>query len=285
MVEVARAVAEDGMTEIPPFDHPAVVAGQGTLGLEIVADCPDVDTVLVPLSGGGLAAGVALAVKALRPDARVIGVTMENGAAMAASLRAGRPVEVAEIASLADSLGGGIGLGNRVTFALCRTLLDDVVLVSEGEIAAGPAPSRRRGPRRRGRGRCRHRRPAVGQDRAARPDRHHPVGRKHRPRPARPHHGRRGAGMRPPVTILTESDLRCVDAAGSCGGRLHRGRLCRAGDATGRDAAGPAAGYSRTPGRGRCEDRPCPRSGPFRDQDQPRISSTTRRWGCHRPTA
>lgn len=132
MAEVARAVADQGLTEIPPFDHPAVVAGQGTIGLEIGAP----DAVLVPLSGGGLAAGIAVAIKALSPMTRVIGVSMENGAAMAASLRAGHPVAVPEVATLADSLGGGIGLNNRVTFALCRALLDAVILVSEAEIAA-----------------------------------------------------------------------------------------------------------------------------------------------------
>ncbi|MCT8329593.1 hydroxyectoine utilization dehydratase EutB [Albidovulum sediminis] len=136
MDEVARAVAGEGLTEVPPFDHPAVVAGQGTLGLEILDDLPAPAAVLVPLSGGGLAAGVATAVKALSPATRVIGVSMERGAAMAASLAAGRPVEVQEQATLADSLGGGIGLHNSVTFDMCRALLDDVVLVSEDEIAA-----------------------------------------------------------------------------------------------------------------------------------------------------
>ncbi|WP_104493403.1 hydroxyectoine utilization dehydratase EutB [Paracoccus denitrificans] len=135
MVEVARAVAQEGMTEIPPFDHEAVVAGQGTLGPEIAPLTPD--AVLVPLSGGGLAAGVAVAIKALSPATRVIGLTMENGAAMAASLAAGHPVEVAESPSLADSLGGGIGLQNRVTFAICRDLLDDAILLTEAEIAEG----------------------------------------------------------------------------------------------------------------------------------------------------
>jgi threonine dehydratase len=134
MVEVARAVAEEGLTEVPPFDHPAVVAGQGTLGLEILADCPAPDAVLIPLSGGGLAAGVCVAIRALSPSSRLIGVSMERGAAMAASLAAGRPVEVPELPTLADSLGGGIGLGNHVTFAMCRAFLDDVVLVSEDEI-------------------------------------------------------------------------------------------------------------------------------------------------------
>ena len=136
-VEVDRLVAEDGFVMVPPFDHPAVVAGQGTLGLEIVEAMPDVATVLVPLSGGGLAAGVAAAVKARAPKTRVIGLTMERGAAMKASLDAGHPVEVEEVESLADSLGGGIGLANAVTFAMCRALLDDVILLSEAEIAAG----------------------------------------------------------------------------------------------------------------------------------------------------
>lgn len=133
MVEVARCVRDEGMTQIPPFDHPDVVAGQGTIGLEIGTP----ETVLVPLSGGGLAAGIAVAIKALSPATRVIGLTMENGGAMVASIRAGRPVEVSEVASLADSLGGGIGLGNRVTFPVCRDLLDDVILLTEAEIAEG----------------------------------------------------------------------------------------------------------------------------------------------------
>ena len=135
--EVARLVAQAGMTVVPPFDHPGVIAGQGTLGLEIAEAVPDAATVLVPLSGGGLAAGVALVVKAAHPAARVVGVSMARGAAMKASLDAGRPVQVREEPSLADSLGGGIGLDNRLTFALCRDLLDDVVLLSEAEIAAG----------------------------------------------------------------------------------------------------------------------------------------------------
>ena len=135
--EVDRLVAADGLVMVPPFDHPAVVAGQGTLGLEMVEQAPDVDTVLVPLSGGGLAAGVAAAVKGLKPMARIIGVSMERGAAMKASLDAGKPVFVEEVPTLADSLGGGVGLNNRLTFAMCRDLLDDVVLLTEDEIAAG----------------------------------------------------------------------------------------------------------------------------------------------------
>lgn len=135
--EVDRLVREEGFATVPPFDDAGVIAGQGTLGLEIVEAVPDVDLVLVPLSGGGLIGGVALAVKALRPRARVVGVSMERGAAMHASLAAGKPVLVEELETLADSLGGGIGLANRHTFRLASTLLDGVVLLTEAEIAAG----------------------------------------------------------------------------------------------------------------------------------------------------
>ncbi|KPB00816.1 hydroxyectoine utilization dehydratase EutB [Ahrensia marina] len=135
--EVDRLVAEKGMTMIPPFDHPAVIAGQGTLGLEILDDAPDVECVLVQLSGGGLISGVAAAIKAKRPRTRIIGISMERGAAMHASLKAGHPVEVEELPTLADSLGGGIGLNNRLTFAMTRALVDDVITLSEAEIADG----------------------------------------------------------------------------------------------------------------------------------------------------
>jgi threonine dehydratase len=137
MREVERLARDDGMNIVPPFDDPAIIAGQGTIGLEIIEDVPDVQTVLIPLSGGGLAAGIAAAVKAKRPAARIVGVSMENGAAMHASLTAGKPVEVEEVETLADSLGGGIGLDNRLTFHMCRTLLDEVILLTEDEIAAG----------------------------------------------------------------------------------------------------------------------------------------------------
>lgn len=137
MAEVARAVADEGLTEIPPFDHADVIAGQGTIGLEIGQNGDWPEAVLVPLSGGGLAAGIAVAIKAISPTTRVIGLSMENGAAMAASLAAGQPVAVPEVETLADSLGGGIGLQNRLTFALCDDLLDAVILLSEAEIAAG----------------------------------------------------------------------------------------------------------------------------------------------------
>ncbi|MDX6749094.1 hydroxyectoine utilization dehydratase EutB [Geminicoccaceae bacterium 1502E] len=136
-VEAGRLAREDGMVLVPPFDHPAIIAGQGTIGLELAEDWPELDTVLVPLSGGGLIAGIALALKTIDPAVRVIGISMREGAAMQASLGAGRPLEVEEKASLADSLGGGIGLDNRWTFDLCRRLVDEVILLDEEEIAAG----------------------------------------------------------------------------------------------------------------------------------------------------
>jgi threonine dehydratase len=135
--EVDRLVAEAGMTAIAPFDNPQVIAGQGTLGLELMEQAPDTAVVLLPLSGGGLISGVALAVKTLNPRVRVIGVSMERGAAMQASLAAGRPVEVEEQPTLADSLGGGIGLANAYTFEMVEALVDEVVLVTEAEIAEG----------------------------------------------------------------------------------------------------------------------------------------------------
>jgi threonine dehydratase len=135
--EAERLAGTEGLVMMPPFDHPAVIAGQGTLGLEMMEAVPDARTVLVPLSGGGLASGIAAAVKGTSPGTKVIGVSMARGAAMKASLDAGRPVLVEELPTLADSLGGGIGLDNRLTFAMCRDLLDDVVLLTEDEIAAG----------------------------------------------------------------------------------------------------------------------------------------------------
>ena len=120
---------------------PQIIAGQGTLGLEILEDVPDVETVVVPVSGGGLAAGVAAAIKGLKSDH-----TSDrhlDGARRRDEGQPGRrrPVLVEELPTLADSLGGGIGLDNRLTFAMCRDLLDEVVLLSEDEIAAGRTSS------------------------------------------------------------------------------------------------------------------------------------------------
>lgn len=136
-VEVDRLVAEEGMTMLPPFDHADIIAGQGTLGLEAFRQAPDIRVALVQVSGGGLISGTALALKSMNPDIRVIGVSMERGAAMHASQEAGKPVQVEELPTLADSLGGGIGLDNRHTFPMVRELVDEIVLLTEEEIAAG----------------------------------------------------------------------------------------------------------------------------------------------------
>lgn len=134
-IEVDRLVAEEGMVMLPPFDHPDVIAGQGTLGLELLEDVPEIETVLVPLSGGGLIAGVALAMKTANPAIRMIGVSMERGAAMIESQHAGKPIPVEELPTLADALGGGIGMENRYTFQMVRDLVDDLIVVTEREIA------------------------------------------------------------------------------------------------------------------------------------------------------
>jgi threonine dehydratase len=135
--DVDRLVREDGMTMLPPFDHADIIAGQGTLGLEVLEQLPDAETLLVPLSGGGLLAGVALAAKSINPAIRVVGISMERGCAMIESLQAGKPTSVREWPSLADSLGGGIGENNLYTFDMCADLTDDFVLVSEAQIADG----------------------------------------------------------------------------------------------------------------------------------------------------
>ncbi|WP_170405455.1 hydroxyectoine utilization dehydratase EutB [Ruegeria arenilitoris] len=133
-VEVDKLVAE-GMTMLPPFDHRDIIAGQSTIALELLEQAPDLDTVLVPLSGGGLISGVAMVLKAANPAIRVVGVSMQRGAAMYECQKAGKPVLVPEQATLADSLGGGIGLDNAYTFEMTKTLVDDIVLVSEADIA------------------------------------------------------------------------------------------------------------------------------------------------------
>jgi threonine dehydratase len=132
-----RLAAERGLAMIPPYDDDRIIAGQGTCGLEIAEDLPDLVLVLVPIGGGGLASGVAAAVKALRPAARVVGVEPELAADARESLRRGRIVEWSA-ADVSRTIADGTrtqALGVR-TFAHLRVLLDDIVTVSEAEIAA-----------------------------------------------------------------------------------------------------------------------------------------------------
>lgn len=135
----AHELEAAGALLVDPINDPLVTAGQGTIGLEIVEDWPEVDTVVVPVSGGALVAGIALAVKTMRPDARLIGVSMDRGAAMYQSLHAGKPVAVPEVESLADSLQGGITLNNDHSFEMVSELVDELVLVTEDEIALAMA--------------------------------------------------------------------------------------------------------------------------------------------------
>jgi threonine dehydratase len=125
------------MIPVVPFDHPHIVSGQGTIGLEIAEQRPDADVVIVPLSGGGLLAGIALAVKSLKPDVEVVGVSIEQSPAMLRSLEAGKPVQVEEKDTLADSLLGGIGQENHYTLPLIQQYVDTHVTVTEDEVANG----------------------------------------------------------------------------------------------------------------------------------------------------
>lgn len=130
-----RLMAQRNLTMVHPFDDPDVIEGQGTIGLELLEDFPEIDTVLVPLSGGGLLSGIAFALKSADPSIRTLGVSMERGPAMVESLRAGRIVEVREEPTLADALAGGLGSSNAYTFDMVRGFVDDTVLVTEHEIA------------------------------------------------------------------------------------------------------------------------------------------------------
>ena len=135
--EYLRLRDERGLIPVVPFDDPFVVAGQGTIGLEMLSAVPNLDTILVPLSGGGLLAGIALAAKSIKPDIRVTGVSIERSPAMLESVRAGKPVQVPENDTLADSLLGGIGVENHYTLPLISDLVDKHVVITEEEIARG----------------------------------------------------------------------------------------------------------------------------------------------------
>ncbi|RBM11726.1 threonine ammonia-lyase [Streptomyces sp. PT12] len=139
VVDETLAAAEEyarttGAVLIHPFDHPDVVAGQGTVGLEILEQCPEVRTIVVGIGGGGLAAGVAVAVKALRPDVAVIGVQAEGSAAYPPSLAAGRPVALPEVSTMAD--GMKVGRPGDVPFRIIADLVDEVRTVSEDALSA-----------------------------------------------------------------------------------------------------------------------------------------------------
>ena len=130
----ARALAEEhGFTPVHAFNDPAVIAGQGTIGLEVLEAIPDVTVMVVPIGGGGLISGIATALKALKPNARVIGVQAEGCSAVKPSLEAGQPVQVAAAQTIADGIA--VKRPGDLTLPIIRNLVDDVVEVSDDEIA------------------------------------------------------------------------------------------------------------------------------------------------------
>ncbi len=133
LTEAGRFAAETGAVLVHPFDHADVVAGQGTVGLEILEQVPDVRTVVVCTGGGGLLAGIALAVKSTRPEVRVVGVQAERAAAFPASLAAGHPVALDRMTTMADGIA--VGCPGTVPFAIIRDLVDEVTTVSEESLS------------------------------------------------------------------------------------------------------------------------------------------------------
>lgn len=132
--QASTMAEQEGRTFVQPFDDPWVAAGQGTLGLELLDAVPGLRTLLIPLSGGGLAGGVAYALKERHPDLRVIAVSASRARVMYESVKAGRPVSMPEEETLAEALSGGIGKVNRYTLSLIQELVDEHVLVEEEEI-------------------------------------------------------------------------------------------------------------------------------------------------------
>jgi threonine dehydratase len=133
LVQAEKFATESGAVLVHPFDHEDIVAGQGTCGLEILEQCPDVRTIVVPCGGGGLLAGIATAVKAMRPDLRLVGVQAEKAAAYPPSLAAGHPVPLRKMSTMADGIA--VGCPGEVPFAAIAKHVDDMVTVSEESLS------------------------------------------------------------------------------------------------------------------------------------------------------
>jgi threonine dehydratase len=132
-----QLMALRGLVPVVPFDDPMIIAGQGTITLEILSKLPDTDMLMIQLSGGGLLAGIAMAAKSINPGIHVVGLSLKQSPAMLESLKAGNPVPVEEKDSIADSLLGGIGFDNRYTLSLVEKFTDEHLLISEEEIKNG----------------------------------------------------------------------------------------------------------------------------------------------------
>ncbi len=133
--EAERLRQEHGYTFAHPFNDPYVIAGQGTIGLEILDQLPDVEQVVVPIGGGGLISGIAIALKSLKPDVRVIGVQAAGAASMYTSHYRGTPVELRNVSTIADGIA--VKRPGDLTFAICEKYVDEIVTVTEEEIAYG----------------------------------------------------------------------------------------------------------------------------------------------------
>lgn len=133
--EAARLAEEYGYTFAHPFNDPYVMAGQGTIGLEILEQLPDVEQIVVPIGGGGLIAGVACAVKNIKPTCRIIGVQAEGAASMYASREAGHPIKLTGVSTIADGIA--VKQPGDLTFELCQKYVDEIVTVRDDEIATG----------------------------------------------------------------------------------------------------------------------------------------------------
>ena len=133
LVAAREFEARTGAVLIHPFDNTDIVTGQGTAGLEILEQAPEVETVVVPCGGGGLLSGIAIAVKARQPGVRVIGVQAEGAAAYPASLAAGHPIGLQSMSTMADGIA--VGMPGKVTFAAVRDLVDEVITVSEASLS------------------------------------------------------------------------------------------------------------------------------------------------------
>ncbi|WP_025273669.1 threonine ammonia-lyase [Haloglycomyces albus] len=132
LVSAHRFASETGAELIHPFDHPDIVAGQGTCGLEILHDLPDVQTIVVSLGGGGLLAGIAIAAKAMKPDVKIVGVQASEAAAWPESLKAGQPTPVGDMHTIADGIA--VGRPGAVPFEYVSQYVDEVITVSEEDI-------------------------------------------------------------------------------------------------------------------------------------------------------
>lgn len=134
LAEALTYTAEHNMTFIPPFDDLQIVAGQGTVGIEVYEDLPEVDLVIVPIGGGGLAAGVGTYLKGINPDIQIIGTEPQGAPSMSRALKAGGPITVEHINRFVD--GAAVKRVGQLTFDICKNILDDMILIPEGKVCS-----------------------------------------------------------------------------------------------------------------------------------------------------